>query len=32
MAARLKDIRGCLADEILAFLRLIAATTPGRYH
>jgi len=32
MAAQLKDIQCCLADEILAFARLIAATTPSRYH
>jgi hypothetical protein len=31
-AARLKDIQGRLADEIWALERLIAVTTPGRYH
>jgi hypothetical protein len=32
MAARLRDIEGRLADEIWAVERLIAVTTPGRYH
>ena len=32
MVARLKDIQGRLADEIWAVERLIAVTTPGRYH
>jgi len=32
MVARLKDIQGRLADEIQVVERLIAVTTPARYH
>jgi hypothetical protein len=32
MAARLKDVQGRLADEVQAVERLIAVTTPARYH
>ena len=32
MVARLKNIQGCLADEICAVERLIAATAPSPYH
>ena len=32
MVARLEDIQGRLADEIWTVERLIAVTTPGRYH